>query len=188
MENHVAELEALCRQLQQLQESFAVVIEETRPTPENPVLVPWPDLLSKFNILAAKYAVLSQAVNQKYANLLKELAVAPAAQPSGIHEQGIMAVLLRTKLAPEIEKEEEGIWARVEEETKQDKQLDWLTRAERHESLAIAGMSTFVDQRRKHTETVESIVQEKLAAGADDMELDPVKQVALEDILSFVSH
>ncbi|KAJ1647548.1 hypothetical protein LPJ64_001081 [Coemansia asiatica] len=212
---NIVELETLRRQLQQLHESFTAVINETRPTPDNPSLISWPDLLSKFNILAAKYAVLNQAVGKKHAKLLKEMAVAPKTRPGSIHEQNIISVLLRTKLAPEIEQEEERIWARVEAESQQDKRLDWSARAEKHESLAISALNTFIEQRRRHASTVEELVRQRqrhsqsVAQGEEDEEDGDVEMeqsgganegeteaaaavaatgaVALEDVLGFVS-
>ncbi|KAJ2743799.1 hypothetical protein GGI20_003471 [Coemansia sp. BCRC 34301] len=201
---NIAELEMLRRQLQQLHESFSAVIEDTRPTPDNPSLISWPDLLSKFNVLAAKYAVLNQAVNKKHAGLLREMAVAPKTRPSGIHEQNILSVLLRTKLAPEIEKEEEQIWADIEAEMQHDKRLDWTARADMHESLAITAMNTFLYLQKKHTDTVESLLQGMLATaesghqrsvpetegGTEGAEVQTAAErpaVALEDILAFMS-
>ncbi|KAJ2845496.1 hypothetical protein GGI22_006536 [Coemansia erecta] len=116
--------------------------------------MPWPDLLSKFNVLAAKYTVLSQAVSNKHAHMLKEMAVAPKTRPGNIHEQNILSVLLRTKLAPEIEEEEEAIWAQINAEMQRDKGLDWFARAEKQESLAITAINSFVELRSKHTESV----------------------------------
>ncbi|KAJ1889374.1 hypothetical protein GGI16_005717 [Coemansia sp. S142-1] len=199
MDDHsnIAELEMLRRQLQQLHESFSAVILETRPTPDNPTLVSWPDLLSKFNVLAAKYAVLNQAVSKKHAVLLREMAVAPKTRPSGIHEQNILSVLLRTKLAPEIEQEEEQIWADIEVEMQHDKKLDWMARADMHESLAITAMNSFLYLQKKHTETVDSLLQGMLEAepqkkptATSEEEAEPravERPVALEDVLAFTS-
>ncbi|KAJ2594992.1 hypothetical protein GGF40_001642 [Coemansia sp. RSA 1286] len=199
---NIVELETLRRQLQQLHESFATVINETRHTPDNPNLISWPDLLSKFNILAAKYAVLNQTVSKKHAKLLKEMAVAPKTRPGSIHEQNIISVLLRTKLAPEIEQEEERIWARVEAESQQDKRLDWTARAEKHESLAISALNTFIEQRRKHASTVEELVSQRRSAAQEDGDVEMEQHdntggdepaaaepaaVALEDVLGFMS-
>ncbi|KAJ2491258.1 hypothetical protein IWW37_002425 [Coemansia sp. RSA 2050] len=197
MDDHsnIAELEMLRRQLQQLHESFAAVILETRPTPDNPALVSWPDLLSKFNVLAAKYAVLNQAVSKKHAGLLREMAVAPRTRPSGIHEQNILSVLLRTKLAPEIEQEEEQIWADIAAEEQHDKKLDWTARADMHESLAITAMNSFLHLQKKHAETVDSLLRGMLDAEprqkpAPEEEKGPQaaeRTVALEDLLAFMS-
>ncbi|KAJ2335435.1 hypothetical protein GGI00_001359 [Coemansia sp. RSA 2681] len=204
MDDHsnIAELEMLRRQLQQLHESFSAVIDETRPTPDNPVLISWPDLLSKFNVLAAKYAVLNQAVNKKHAGLLREMAVAPKTRPSGIHEQNILSVLLRTKLAPEIEQEEELIWADIGAEMQHDKKLDWSARADMHESLAITAMNSFLYLQKKHAETVDSLLQGMLDAeshhqrsvaleaerdGEAELRTAAEKPVALEDVLAFMS-
>ncbi|KAJ1889790.1 hypothetical protein LPJ66_007844 [Kickxella alabastrina] len=193
-DSNIVELEMLRRQLQQLHESFTVVIDETRPTPDNPNLVSWPDLLSKFNILAAKYAVLNQAVSKKHAMLLKEMAVAPKTRPGSIHEQNIISVLLRTKLAPEIEQEEELIWAQVEAESQQDKRLDWAARAEKHESLAVAALNTFIEHRRGHAKTVAGLVKQRMdeaEGGLDASAKEAVgssdSKVALEDVLAFMS-
>ncbi|PIA18748.1 hypothetical protein COEREDRAFT_85201 [Coemansia reversa NRRL 1564] len=194
---YIVELETLRRQLQQLHELFAVVIEETRPTPDNPNVMPWPELLSKFNVLAGKYAILSQAVGQKHAALLKEMTVVPRTQPNGIHEQNILSVLLRTKLAPEIEKEEEEIWAQVETEAQQDK---------RHELLAITAMTTFTSLRKSHNDRVQNILRDsqgRTAAAQQKQQHDQQEQesdiktevntkafaepVSLEDILAFAS-
>ncbi|KAJ2082307.1 hypothetical protein H4R24_001683 [Coemansia sp. RSA 988] len=194
---YIVELETLRRQLQQLHELFAVVIEETRPTPDNPNVMPWPELLSKFNVLAGKYAILSQAVGQKHATLLKEMTVMPRTQPNGIHEQNILSVLLRTKLAPEIEKEEEEIWKLVEAEAQQDK---------RHESLAMAAMSTFTSLRKSHGDRVQNMLrdsqdhtptrQKQQQHGQPEANPDTeaevrakalAEPVSLEDILAFAS-
>ncbi|KAJ1798619.1 hypothetical protein LPJ59_002383 [Coemansia sp. RSA 2399] len=86
--------------------------------------------------------------------MLKEMAVAPKTRPGNIHEQNILSVLLRTKLAPEIEEEEEAIWAQVNAEMQRDKSLDWFARAEKQESLAITAVNSFVELRSKHTESV----------------------------------
>ncbi|KAJ1736019.1 hypothetical protein LPJ61_000236 [Coemansia biformis] len=172
----IAELETLRRQLQQLHELFAVVIGETRPTPDNPGIVPWPELLSKFNVLASKYEVLSRTVGQKSATLLKEMAVVPQTRPSGIHEQNIMAVLLRTKLAPEIEKEEEAIWAQIEAGAQQDTS---------HESLAIAAMDAFRSLRKGHDGRVQAMLADALPQEA--AQAPAAVQVSLEDVLAFVS-
>ncbi|KAJ2003466.1 hypothetical protein GGI04_000527 [Coemansia thaxteri] len=191
--SNIAELEMLRRQLQQLHESFAVVIDETRPTPDNPALVSWPDLLSKFNVLAAKYAMLNQAVNKKHASLLKEMAVAPKTRPSGIHEQNILLVLLRTKLAPEIEHEEERIWEDIDVEMLHDKKLDWAARADMHESLAISAMNSFLHLQKKHTETVDTLLEDMLKVVPPTQETAPEarplseRPVALEDVLAFMS-
>ncbi|KAJ2010614.1 hypothetical protein GGI06_004873 [Coemansia sp. S85] len=197
MDDHsnIAELEMLRRQLQQLHESFSAVIMETRPTPDNPTLVSWPDLLSKFNVLAAKFAVLNQAVSKKHAGLLREMAVTPRTRPSGIHEQNILSVLLRTKLAPEIEQEEEQIWADIEAEVLHDKKLDWAARADMHESLAITAMNSFLHLQKKHTETVDSLLQgmldaeprQKPAPEEESRPQEAEKAVALEDVLTFMS-
>ncbi|KAJ1723820.1 hypothetical protein LPJ53_001889 [Coemansia erecta] len=195
-DKNIAELEMLRRQLQQLHESFTAVINETRP--DNPNLISWPDLLSKFNILAAKYSVLNQAISKKHAGLLKEMSVAPKTRPGSIHEQNIVSVLLRTKLAPEIEQEEEEIRARAEAELQQDRKLDWSARAEKHESLAVSALSTFLEQRRKHAVTVDALVNEKLAKAKEDadVEMDSAQgtpeggeevKVTLEDVLAFMS-
>ncbi|KAJ2498996.1 hypothetical protein GGH96_003855 [Coemansia sp. RSA 1972] len=183
---HIVELETLRRQLEQLHELFAAVIDETRPTPDNPHVMPWPELLSKFNVLAGKYAILSHTVGKKHASLLKELAVVPQTQPNGIHEQNIMSVLLRTKLAPEIEKEEEDIWAQVESEAQQD---------QRHELLAITAMGSFNSLRKAHAgrvqqllaEALESKPVEPLAAPSETEAEATDKPVSLEDILAFTS-
>ncbi|KAJ1834176.1 hypothetical protein IWW55_002433 [Coemansia sp. RSA 2706] len=181
----IVELETLRRQLQQLHELFAVVIDETRPTPDNPAVMPWPELLSKFNVLAGKYAILSQTVGRKHASLLKELAVVPRTQPTGIHEQNIMSVLLRTKLAPEIEQEEEEIWAQVQTEAQQ---------VQRHESLAITAMNTFSSLRKSHPSRVYQQVQAAIDAAPaqtavpqPDEEPADKKAVSLEEILAFAS-
>ncbi|KAJ2356804.1 hypothetical protein IWW50_002337 [Coemansia erecta] len=195
---HIVELETLRRQLEQLHELFGTVIDETRPTPDNPYVMPWPELLSKFNVLAGKYAILSHTVGQKHASLLKELAVVPRTQPNGFHEQSIMSVLLRTKLAPEIEKEEEDIWAQVESEAHQD---------QRHESLAITAMDSFSSLRKGHADRVQQLLAEALRSRpvqplaaapktvdkpaddtADKPEDKPAdRPVSLEDILAFAS-
>ncbi|KAJ2807184.1 hypothetical protein H4R20_001389 [Coemansia guatemalensis] len=181
---YIVELETLRRQLQQLHELFAVVIEETRPTPDNPNVMPWPELLSKFNVLAGKYAILSHAVGQKHAALLKEMSVMPRTQPNGIHEQNILSVLLRTKLAPEIEKVEEEIWSQVEAEAQQDK---------RHESLAMAAMSTFTTMRKSHSGRVQNMLRDSQDRSATQHEQPEAKAkalaepVSLEDILAFAS-
>ncbi|KAJ2518762.1 hypothetical protein GGI11_002773 [Coemansia sp. RSA 2049] len=197
---NIVELESLRRQLQQLHESFSAVIDETRPTPDNIVVLPWPDLLSKFNVLAAKYTVLSQAVSKKHAHMLKEMAVAPRTRPGNIHEQNILSVLLRTKLAPEIEEEEEAIWSHVQAEMQRDKSLDWFARAEKQESLAITAVNSFMELRRKHAESVSATLDgmvhksESIAklvdegrAAEQDPDLPAHKQMSLEDILAFVS-
>ncbi|KAJ1664265.1 hypothetical protein IW140_001026 [Coemansia sp. RSA 1813] len=214
---NTAELESLRRQLQQLHESFSAVIEETRPTPDNIAIMPWPDLLSKFNVLAAKYTVLSQAVSSKHAHMLKEMAVAPRTRPGNIHEQNILSVLLRTKLAPEIEKEEETIWAQVQAEMLRDKNLDWFARAEKQESLAITAVNSFMELKGRHAESVGTALEtmarksESSTKGAkeatdqqhqssaphndssngtraEQVSYSPEhKQLALEDILAFTS-
>ncbi|KAJ1995727.1 hypothetical protein GGI26_002116 [Coemansia sp. RSA 1358] len=212
----IIELETLRRQLQQLHESFSAVIEETRPTPDNPAIIPWPDLLNKFNVLAAKYTVLSQALSKKHAGMLKEMAVAPRTRPSNINEQNILSVLLRTKLAPEIEAEEDAIWAQVDTEMRHDKNLDWFARAEKQESLAITAVNSFMELREKHTESVKVALsnmlaetdngtkntkekdqkqtEQPLSEGGGDVQMEEDmpkslehKQVALEDILAFMS-
>ncbi|KAJ1840344.1 hypothetical protein LPJ57_010596, partial [Coemansia sp. RSA 486] len=119
-----------------------------------------------------------------------------------IHEQNIISVLLRTKLAPEIEQEEERIWARVEAESQQDKRLDWTARAEKHESLAISALNTFIEQRRKHASTVEELVSQRRSAAQEDGDVEMEQHdntgggepaatepatVALEDVLGFMS-
>ncbi|KAI9476870.1 hypothetical protein LPJ78_000214 [Coemansia sp. RSA 989] len=176
---HIVELETLRRQLQQLHELFAVVIDETRPTSDNPHVMPWPELLSKFNVLAGKYAILSHTVGQKHARLLKELSVVPQTRPGDIHEQNILSVLLRTKLAPEIEKEEEEVWAQVQSSAQQ---------SQTHESLASTAMSTFNALRKRHANRVQELLQEAVpppsAAKGDSAETKPV---ALEEVLSFAS-
>ncbi|KAJ2134352.1 hypothetical protein IW136_004681, partial [Coemansia sp. RSA 678] len=141
----------------------------------------------KFNVLAGKYAILSHTVGKKHASLLKELAVVPQTQPNGIHEQNIMSVLLRTKLAPEIEKEEENIWAQVESESQQD---------QHHELLAVTAMGSFNSLRKTHADRV----QQLLAAALESKPVEPLaapseteaeatdKPVSLEDILAFTSY
>ncbi|KAJ2755112.1 hypothetical protein IWQ56_006437 [Coemansia nantahalensis] len=172
----IAELETLRRQLQQLHELFAAVVDETRPTPDNPGIVPWPELLSKFNVLASKYEILSRTVGKKSAALLKELVVVPQTQPGGLHEQNIMAVLLRTKLAPEIEKEEEAIWAQIEAGAQQDTS---------HESLAIAAIDAFRGLRKSHDDRVQALLAE--APHQDGAQPPPAAQASLEEVLAFMS-
>ncbi|KAJ2724953.1 hypothetical protein GGI07_001615 [Coemansia sp. Benny D115] len=188
----IVELETLRRQLQQLYETFSTIVEETRPTPDNPMLVSWPDLLSKFNILAAKYAILGQAVNKKHAALLKEMAVAPTTKPGNIQEQTIVSVLLRTKLAPEIEQEEEEIWAHVEQEMAQSgRRIDWSARAERHEGLAVAALNAFLECRREHASVVDGLVAKQMDVDMEDAREGAAggseTEVALEDVLAFMS-
>ncbi|KAI8325881.1 hypothetical protein GQ54DRAFT_254048 [Martensiomyces pterosporus] len=212
---NIGELETLRGQLQQLQESFSTVIEETRPTPDNPNIAPWPVLLSKFNILAARYATLSQAVNRAHASLLKQTVVAPQRQLQSDHEQQILSVLLRTKLAPEIEREEEAIRAQIDAEAQRDRQHTddakyWQSKTEVHDSLALTAQLAFQELRKKHADAVGAILKEKIAsAGAsglqavlgseseaadagEEPEGAPASEqktppVALEDILAFVS-
>ncbi|KAJ2539599.1 hypothetical protein EV175_006325, partial [Coemansia sp. RSA 1933] len=132
-------------------------------------------------------------------------------RPGNIHEQNILAVLLRTKLAPEIEEEEEEIWAQVHAEMQRDRSLDWFARAEKQESLAITAINSFVELRSRHTESVGSALagmvrrsessahrdnedaadQHRLALHDDEGDATKAEKkqtaAALEDILAFMS-
>ncbi|KAJ2780814.1 hypothetical protein H4R18_003230 [Coemansia javaensis] len=179
----ITELETLRRQLQQLHELFGALIDETRPTADNPAVMAWPELLSKFNVLASKYAVLSQTVGHKSAALLRELAVVPQARPNGIQEQSILGVLLRTKLAPEIEHEEDQIRAQIEAAPQQDG---------RHESLAIAAMDAFRSLRKTHDSRVRGLLDAGTQPQPASVEGQPAgaqpgAEVSLEEVLSFMS-
>ncbi|KAJ1951401.1 hypothetical protein FBU59_000181 [Linderina macrospora] len=213
-DTNIAELETLRGQLQQLQESFGTITEETRP--DTPHIMPWPMLLSKFNVLAARYATLSQAVNRNHASLLQQMVVAPQKQLQSDHELQILSVLLRTKLAPEIEREEERIKGEMEEEAKADQQqlefgsqIDnagnlkyWQAKTEVHDSLALTAEVAFKELRKRHANTVDAILAAKPGKRHEDMDVDepaktaaaergeeedPKGAVALEDILAFVS-
>ncbi|KAJ2158002.1 hypothetical protein GGF46_004098 [Coemansia sp. RSA 552] len=177
---HIVELEMLRRQLQQLHELFGTVIGETRVAADGGGggVTAWPELLSKFNVLAGKYAILSQAVGQKHAALLKSMAVVPQTQPSGIHEQNIMAVLLRTKLAPELEQEEDDIWAHADADAQQ---------GERHDSLAMAAMGTFASLRKRYPARVQALLHDAQAGGASPGAEPAAPAASLEDVLSFAS-
>ncbi|KAJ1965783.1 hypothetical protein GGI12_000528 [Dipsacomyces acuminosporus] len=196
---NIAELETLRGQLQQLQESFGTIIEETRPTPDNPNIAPWPVLLSKFNILAARYATLSQAVNRAHASLLRQTVVAPQRQLQSDHEQQILSVLLRTKLAPEIEREEEAIRTQVDAEARHDRQQYqpnsfssgtaatndskyWQSKTEVHDSLALTAQLAFQELRKKHASTVEEMLAERLGlSGAPGTQSAPLPELQAQN-------
>ncbi|KAJ1953924.1 hypothetical protein EC988_002719 [Linderina pennispora] len=203
-DTNIAELETLRGQLQQLQESFGTITEETRP--DTPHIMPWPLLLSKFNVLAARYATLSQAVNRNHAQLLQQMVVAPQKQLQSDHELQILSVLLRTKLAPEIERAEEQIKEQMEEEARTDQQQMafggqpdgagnakyWQAKTEVHDALALTAEVAFKELRKRHSNTVEAVLAAKTGSTGHGMDVDEaVKEekaaVALEDVLAFVS-
>ncbi|KAJ1679224.1 hypothetical protein EV182_002485 [Spiromyces aspiralis] len=148
LREEVARLEALKGKLQQLQESFNYFLHATKP--DVPVPIPWPDLLGKFNLLGAKYLNLKQDINERYQEALRSTVITPHKRLSADQDYPILSVLLRTKLTPEIEAEEERIRKLAEEQ---------LSTAPRSGLLAYspAEAKAWSDKVELHETLIESI-------------------------------
>ncbi|KAL1924825.1 uncharacterized protein VTP21DRAFT_4479 [Calcarisporiella thermophila] len=98
----ISELESVRLKLQQLQESLNYFLQTVNA--KVPVQS-WPELLNKYNILAAKF--LSLQNDLLASQTLPKLVLHPHEPPQTDNESQILSFLLRTKLIPEIEKQEE---------------------------------------------------------------------------------
>ncbi|KAG0265742.1 hypothetical protein DFQ27_000393 [Actinomortierella ambigua] len=108
-EVNVAALENVRTRLVQLQESILYFLRSINP--DAPSTVSWPDLHSKFNVLIAKYLqltnILADPTNEGRPTPLKHYTVYPHETPLTDQQVQHLSVLLRTKLTPEVEKEDE---------------------------------------------------------------------------------
>ncbi|KAF9377984.1 hypothetical protein CPC16_011537 [Podila verticillata] len=104
-EINIAALEDVKTRLSQLQESIVYFLRSI--TPENVSPVSWTELHSKFNVLIAKYVHLTNLLNGPHNNLLQSYTVFPHDTPTTDQYVQTMSVLLRTKLTPELEQEDE---------------------------------------------------------------------------------
>ncbi|KAG0233329.1 mediator of RNA polymerase II transcription subunit 8 [Actinomortierella wolfii] len=108
-EVNVAALESVRTRLVQLQESILYFLRSINP--DAPSNISWPDLHSKFNVLIAKYLqltnILADPTNEGRPTPLKNYTVYPHETPLTDQQVQHLSVLLRTKLTPEVEKEDE---------------------------------------------------------------------------------
>ncbi|KAF9418099.1 hypothetical protein BGZ94_009794 [Podila epigama] len=105
-EINIEALENVKTRLFQLQESILFFLRSINP--ENaPPAVSWTELHSKFNVLIAKYVHLTNLLNGPHNNLLQSYTVFPHETPANDQQVQNLSVLLRTKLTPELEQEDE---------------------------------------------------------------------------------
>ncbi|KAG0094522.1 hypothetical protein BGZ93_007106 [Podila epicladia] len=104
-EINIAALEDVKTRLSQLQESIVFFLRTISPENQSPVS--WTELHSKFNVLIAKYVHLTNLLNGPHNNLLQSYTVFPHETPANDQFVQTMSVLLRTKLTPELEQEDE---------------------------------------------------------------------------------
>ncbi|KAJ1926445.1 hypothetical protein IWQ60_003791 [Tieghemiomyces parasiticus] len=101
----IAELESLRSKLQQLRDSFLPFLQATDP--RFPFTASWPEILNKFNILVARYVSLNRVLSENHLSALRKMVLHPQEPVGTDQEQQVLAVLLRTKLVPEVEKAQE---------------------------------------------------------------------------------
>ncbi|KAF9329743.1 hypothetical protein BG006_007228 [Podila minutissima] len=104
-EINIAALEDVKTRLSQLQESIVFFLRTISPENQSPVS--WTELHSKFNVLIAKYVHLTNLLNGPHNNLLQSYTIFPHETPANDQFVQTMSVLLRTKLTPELEQEDE---------------------------------------------------------------------------------
>ncbi|KAJ1648474.1 hypothetical protein IWQ61_009989 [Dispira simplex] len=108
----IAELESLRTKLAQLHDSFTPFLQVTGP--DYPYPVQWPEILNKFNVLVARYVGLNRALADQQLSSLHKLLLHPSEPVNSDDEQRIMAVLLRTKLTPDVEQAQDALVADAE--------------------------------------------------------------------------
>ncbi|KAI9005634.1 hypothetical protein DFJ74DRAFT_396311 [Hyaloraphidium curvatum] len=178
--NVVHELGAIKKQLELLQESLAALYNV-------PAQANWPEVLSRFQILNIRYGqVLDEISRSSVANYV--------AFPFGLPEdpEFIPRVLLRTKLIPEIEAEQQKIWEKAKKDL-DESGADVKELVRRHDEVAKAAAS-FVRKYTRYDDAGEDYRQELTGrttpppALAKMRKLDPhVAKKDLEAILRFQS-
>ncbi|GJJ70592.1 hypothetical protein EMPS_02941 [Entomortierella parvispora] len=105
-EINIEALENVKTRLFQLQESILFFLRSINPE-TTPSTVSWTELHSKFNVLIAKYVHLTNILNDPHSSLLQSYTVFPNETPATDQQVQNLSVLLRTKLFPELETEDE---------------------------------------------------------------------------------
>ncbi|KAG0055249.1 hypothetical protein BGZ83_009181 [Gryganskiella cystojenkinii] len=105
-EINIEVLENVKTRLFQLQESILFFLRSINPE-TTPSTVSWTELHSKFNVLIAKYLHLTNMLNAPLGNDLPSFTVFPNETPATDQQVQNLSVLLRTKLFPELEQEDE---------------------------------------------------------------------------------
>ncbi|ORX74632.1 hypothetical protein DL89DRAFT_264453 [Linderina pennispora] len=154
--------------------------------------------IAELETLRGQLQQLQEQVNRNHAQLLQQMVVAPQKQLQSDHELQILSVLLRTKLAPEIERAEEQIKEQMEEEARTDQQQMafggqpdgagnakyWQAKTEVHDALALTAEVAFKELRKRHSNTAGSTGH---GMDVDEAVKEEKAAVALEDVLAFVS-
>jgi hypothetical protein len=96
-------LRAVRDRLLQLRESYYFFMQAVHP--DNPIIISWPDLLGKFNVIVTKHSHLRTEI-KKYDSILNGLTLHPNEPPLNETELNSLSVLLRTKLLPSMERNE----------------------------------------------------------------------------------
>ncbi|KAF9586300.1 mediator of RNA polymerase II transcription subunit 8 [Lunasporangiospora selenospora] len=99
-------LESVKARLQQLQESILHFLRSINPE-STPSTASWTELHSKFNVLIARYLNLANILNSPHSSRLQSYTVFPNEPPATDQNVQNLSVLLRTKLFPELEQDDE---------------------------------------------------------------------------------
>ncbi|KAF9310874.1 hypothetical protein BG003_008025 [Podila horticola] len=155
-EINIAALEDVKTRLSQLQESIVFFLRTISPENQSPVS--WTELHSKFNVLIAKYVHLTNLLNGPHNNLLQSYTVFPHETPANDQFVQTMSVLLRTKLTPELEQEDEdrtkegnisGLVASPSAGTAEERRIlaAYKLKISMHDALCQAADEVFENQR-----------------------------------------
>ncbi|KAG0343927.1 hypothetical protein BG004_004893 [Podila humilis] len=99
-------LENVRTRLNQLQESIFYFLQTINPQLPTPP-ASWPEFHSKFNVLIAKYVHLTNLLNGPHSTPLQAYTIFPHETPEDTQQVNNLSILLRTKLIPELEVEDE---------------------------------------------------------------------------------
>lgn len=105
---NVAELESIQSRLLAIRESLDSFYQGVSPE-FAPGFAPWGDVLSKFNLLVARFVSYNNEIARS--SLYQKMLVHPIQLELNETEAHILGFMLRTKQIPEIEKEEEALLA-----------------------------------------------------------------------------
>ncbi|KAJ1910878.1 hypothetical protein IWQ60_010420 [Tieghemiomyces parasiticus] len=210
----IAELESLRSKLQQLRDSFLPFLQATDP--RFPFTAPWPEILNKFNILVARYVSLNRVLSENHLSALRKMVLHPQEPVGTDQEQQVLAVLLRTKLVPEVEKAQEVLIREAETcyaaGVTQDLQERfvgsgppaeelklWKSKAEAHDAVCLSAeqsLEKHLDQYRPQLKLrIVDEAEERAAAAEPPPQLSPARAAGLlkeattdlERLMRFVS-
>ncbi|KAJ9081745.1 hypothetical protein DSO57_1011339 [Entomophthora muscae] len=159
---NVADLENIQSRLLAIRESLDNFYKTVSPE-FAPGFAPWGDVLSKFNLLVARFVSYNNEISRS--SLYQKMLVHPIQLDLNETEAHILGFMLRTKQIPEIEKEEEALISsglpgiiENEEDILKDadnRQLEqihaqWQTQIQKHDAIAEQASEAFDNMLRTH--------------------------------------